>query len=196
MSDVRDLIHQFSDLTINWPWPYNADTIAKIKAMLPAETNDHAVVEIVRVARVSLTLRDWKQTAPPRPAPAKEAERLKLAAIELQEAIFGLSSESLMELIRSNKDFLGPLQRLDETLSEFQQLTLKAKTATGRPKSELGILLYYLEGIFISAHGGSKPARGWPAFRDICLGPLKFPSGGSKSREDALADFKRREKLP
>jgi hypothetical protein len=116
----------------------------------------------------------------------------------------GLSREAIVEYESSTLDHVShfDLVRMIYHLEDFippeQQSPPEQqpppKDRRGTPVHEVKQWVYYkLDAVFVAAHGGKAPTRGWPEFRDKCLGPLCFPFPTTKrGRETVLHEARKK----
>lgn len=190
-----------SDTAVGWPWPYTTDEIAGIRSALGRAVHiDKALQAIVAEARRFLS----PPAAEARDAEKKPDARSQVAAVALaikrvREALEGLDQEAIEYLnwyaaVPDER----PIAYLEATYAfEYNpgiETLPEASPGPGRrPNLHIGFLQLRLEQIYIAAHSGNRPTRGWPGFRDACLDPIDpAPVADSKTRQDQLRAAKGR----
>src|SRR4051794_23461989 len=88
------LLGQLADPRAYLPWPYDLTRIQKISENLPANNSDEALIQIVRLARLSLRIRRARaaHNEPTKPNLHAELTRFAKALVEMQRAADGLSA--------------------------------------------------------------------------------------------------------
>lgn len=160
-------------------WSYSPEQIAQIKAALPSKTEDCAR----RVQMAASTYAAMREGRARKPDPSQEIPALQHAAAAFYAALTTLSEASTSHLVEfaSSPAYDQPLSRDEMVWTVHRFVTENSAGFANPPKLETKgrsreaareVLLAALQDAFVRAHDGKMPARGWPAFRNLCWQPL------------------------
>ncbi|MCW2315102.1 hypothetical protein M2322_000622 [Rhodoblastus acidophilus] len=193
-SDLRRIELCIDQPKLDFPWPYSPDQIRAIfDQTQSARIAEHseALVSLARryLGKAWVKIKKGNQ----KPHVTGELQELAECAHELMSAIDKLSIAAkghIATAYRMNTpgapNLLELRHVLDAFLSEHRSLRIDKfgrlahpfigpeQERRGRHSSDLERqLIAGLEELFVEAHGGIRPARGWPEFRDAALAPLQ-----------------------